>query len=143
MQRNHVNMFNQKFRPRASSPRSSWAALHSPSSPQESRSKKSGLMFAKCLNARKGIACPHELCAPLHALDEFNRYCFRSGLEQHMKSKHPCVPLPAPTIPALKKKLKGLMNLQRQLEAEVLPGAPNQLLSDSDEESSSSSLPAP
>ena len=47
------------------------------------------------------------------------RYCYRSGLETHMKSKHPGVPI-TPSLATLQTKLANLVALEAEL---MLPSA--------------------
>jgi|LauGreDrversion4_2_1035121.scaffolds.fasta_scaffold554898_1 hypothetical protein len=58
--------------------------------------------------ARRPHICPVAKCK--------DRYCYRSGLEAHMKSKHPGFPLP-PTLPRLQSKMQELILLERASEA--------------------------
>jgi hypothetical protein len=48
-----------------------------------------------------------------------NRYCYRSGLEMHMKSEHPGVPI-TPSLATLQTKLANLVALEAEL---MLPSA--------------------
>jgi hypothetical protein len=61
------------------------------------------------------------------------RYCYRSGLEAHVKSKHPGFSLP-PTLPRLQRKMQELVVLERACEAACI--IPVAAVASDDEESS-------
>jgi hypothetical protein len=58
--------------------------------------------------ARRPHICPVPKCK--------ERYCYRSGLEAHVRSKHPGFPLP-PTLPRLQSKMQELILLEQACEA--------------------------
>jgi hypothetical protein len=51
-----------------------------------------------------------------------DRYVYRSGLEAHMKTKHPGFPLP-PTLESLNAKLRDIRELEAECAAAGFPGA--------------------
>jgi hypothetical protein len=76
--------------------------------------------------AKRPHVCPVAKCK--------ERYCYRSGLEAHIKSKHPGVPLP-PTLPRLQRKMQELKVLERACEEACVIPVAAAVVSDDDESS--------